>query len=262
MHEPLGYSLRDLLRCHRERAAADPAYMRWAGNAVKDENGRAGYGDAPWHADDRGFLPSELYMYQALLPGRPSASPIDGVEQTTDEAEAHLFFVPLFAALSWFLAESAKSTKGAAFGMCTLKPSGGNVTVATSHAHRMLSLVRQVASTRAFQRAPERHFVMGGSDVMQTTFSLGLSRAPERDEMIRFTRRILLVACERSWGYEKYFRAVVLMPYVPVGALTAQMRGASEARVSGAGHRKKHLLFFQGSSQGHTWCTPTPCTLH
>jgi hypothetical protein len=145
---PLKYSLPDLQRCHGERAVAKPSYMEWCSCASRGANG-SNYAD-PLSHDMRGAVGAEIYMYAGLTQQRLGSW---GVTRTLEPADADLFFVPLFAALSFMLGASSSGT-------CA----------GLTHAERLLSALDQVHAAPAFAAWPSRHFVFGAAELVKCIF--------------------------------------------------------------------------------------------
>ena len=176
MYEGLGYSLADLLRCHRERADDEPRYMAWCvcasgGSVAGTANASTGhYGDAPWVNDLRGGLASEIWMYEGLRRGRLASL---GVHRTLDASEADLFFIPAFAALSWSLSEaSVPGIEG--LGRCAAAWEGNDVV--TTHESRMLGVLTVVEALPHFAAQPHRHFLFGAAEFGDVILNFGRHR--------------------------------------------------------------------------------------
>lgn len=243
----LGHSLDDLLRCHRERyASAGPAYMGWCRCAAGANGSSAGsYGDVPWLRDMRGGLAAELFMHAALA--RPSGSHLGdadarrvaqewNVHRSDDPNHSDLFFIPLFAALSFTLSEARVTAprgprdRGACSLATAARGAPGGATAGlefTSHESRMMRAVEAVSATAAFRQWPHRHFVVGAAELAPCAVNFGpsmLSLRPNLNDaatarMLKLTKQVMLVNMERAWHVERYFRAVVLAPYAAVNEL-------------------------------------------
>ena len=269
------YSLSDLLRCHRERAEIDKWYMDWCQCAKKlkfkngsyrDGNGSSVAYTQPWTRDHRGTASIEIYLYAALMQGRLKAW---GVARTLTPADADLFFVPLFPALSFMLGtKCASSCSGVRQPTCANK----------THSERMRSALGQVRASPAFAARPSRHFVVGVAELTKTLFinqdAMGASLhlhtpAPFARWVANTTARMALVDVESSWGLQPLFRNVVVAPYIPVNALLGggvygrvEAQIAAEAGVASASSARVPLeplkptptrpvlLYFRGSPYG------------
>jgi hypothetical protein len=267
----LDYGLEDLLRCHRERAGREAHYMDWCGCAI---NGSLG--DAPWRNDMRGALAIERYVYDALVSGR---NEVRGVQRTRDATRADLFFVPLFGALSYFLAENMRAQPGGV-GMCLLGADGGPRRQLSTHESRMLGAVATVRAQPHFERWPYRHFIVGAAEFAPFILNFGSRRRlrpspshPGYLVMINFTHRMALINVEDSWHHhcEQCFGPVVVAPYVAIPELlTTSVRARVERECCARNaipsdtqladrhrglpprhtqtHVRKLLLFFRGSA--------------
>ena len=256
----VGFSLSELLGCHQALAAQQPRYLWWCNCA---NNGTYGDPTTPWWNDLRGAVGAEIFLHEGLVQQRLTSF---GVVHTSTPTEADLFFVPSFATLSFLLADV--HGRGGRAGLC-----GGS-----THDERMLRMRERVMASAAFELYPERHFVLGAAELAKAFFLTAVSRRggvsfhlepsdalPTR-MATNFTRRMALVNMESSWGLERFFRTIIVAPYLPVGALlTPRVRAlvdaealTSDVQMDGElleDHRTRTrrplLLYFCGSAYGH-----------